>query len=608
MFSSPTLIWLALYTTSISSQSLHDFGSSGGSGPKGGIGDLSNPVLSAQAYITDGQIASSHPDLQLRQLASSPPPRLNQDGGTCNQKRTVIIDDSAEGKRQEMIGFGHSWTDSTISTFGSLEEEVFDKLMAELFGPEGNNMGFMRHSIGSSDMSGTHYTFDDNGPHFNQGQPDLNLDNFDLGPYGTAMAEMIAKMGNYKSDVFLVGAPWSYPGWMKQNGLYIAPKLLGTGQILNNTFDPQYTAQAAQYFVKYVDAYKELGVQVNGLSLSNEPFNSQGGYPCMLLGPDDAARILNTGLGEAMKERGVKVLAYDHNTDQPFYPARVIQGTANGTIGGAAWHCYAGNLNYTVLEHFNQAFPSIPQFMTECSSYLPNNISIWMAQHFLPSVQSGASGGTFWVLGTDPDYGPHSPWGGCEGCLGSIIVNSSTTYTKTHDYYMMGQFSRFVRRGSRNYAVLKGIEYGAGTTEPPQFLLISIQNPDESWAVIFLNNYGTDQDVELSFATHPESVWHGTVPQLAVVTWLIPPAALWGANGTATAAASYPWGNTTSTAFATGGTNAPSKCSTTSTGGASPPTSSTAAPRPPVPFTDYIAPKTLMAGQCLISACAQGEL
>lgn len=149
-------------------------------------------------------------------------------------------------------------------------------------------------------MSDTQYSFDDNGPHFNQGKPDLNLENFDLGPHGTAMvglssesrdtllsgfpstsytkqsqAQMIARMGQYKSDVFLFGSPWSYPGWMKQNGLFIAPRLLAGSQILNNTFDPQYTTQAGQYFVKYLDAYQALGVKVNGITLINEPLNSQ---------------------------------------------------------------------------------------------------------------------------------------------------------------------------------------------------------------------------------------------------------------------------------------------------------------------------------------------
>ncbi|CZT52130.1 uncharacterized protein RSE6_13387 [Rhynchosporium secalis] len=585
-------------------QSVSDFGSSGGSGPKGGVGDLSRPVLFAQAYITDGKIASEYPDLVLRELTISSPPVLEKsEANSCNAIRSVVIDDSPEGRRQEMLGFGHAWTDSTVSTFGSLEEDVLDELMAELFGPDGNNMGFMRHTIGSSDMSGTPYSFDDNGPHYNEGQPDPNLENFDLGPEGEAMAKLIARMGDYKSDVFLFGSPWSYPGWMKQNGLFIAPRLLGGSQILNNTFDPQFTPQAVQYFTKYVDAYKALGVEVNGLTLSNEPLNSQGGYPCMYLGADDSARILNAGLGDAMKERGVKILAYDHNTDQPAYPSRMIQGS-NGSVSGAAWHCYAGNVNYTVLEQFNQAFPSTPQFMTECSSYLPSNYSIYIAQQFIPSVQSGASGGAFWVLGTDPDYGPHSPYGGCAGCLGSIIVNSSTTYTKTHDYYMMGQFSRFIRRGARNYAVRKGIEYGGGTTEAPQFILMSVQNPDSSWAVIFLNNYSTDQDVELSFTSHPGSVWHGTIPQLAVVTWLIPPSNLWMVNNGTASPTSTSYSTRNGTMSGTSDEGHQFTCPTTTMSAKTSSTSTTTTtPLLPVPHTDYVPARTLAAAQCLVSAC-----
>jgi len=64
----------------------------------------------------------------------------------------------------------------------------------------------MRHTIGSSDLSGTQYSYDDNGPSFNLGEPDPTLSDFDLGADGTAMVEMIAKMGSVKGDVFLFGA------------------------------------------------------------------------------------------------------------------------------------------------------------------------------------------------------------------------------------------------------------------------------------------------------------------------------------------------------------------------------------------------------------------
>lgn len=169
-----------------------------------------------------------------------------------------------------MLGFGHAWTDSTVDVFNSLEPEVLDQVLEDLFGQSGNNMGFMRHTIGSSDLSGTQYSYDDNGPSFNEGEPDPDLANFGLGQCGIAMAQMIARMGQYKGDVWLFSAPWSYPGWMKYNDLLIAPVVTTDGNQyiwLNNTFNIQYIPQVIEYFTKYIDAFLEYGVSINGLSI-----------------------------------------------------------------------------------------------------------------------------------------------------------------------------------------------------------------------------------------------------------------------------------------------------------------------------------------------------
>ena len=101
----------------------------------------------------------------------------------------------------------------------------------------------MRHTIGSSDLSGTQYSYDDNGPSFNEGEVDPNLANFDLGTHGTAMAQMIARKGQFKGDVFLFGSPWSYPGWMKNNDLFIAPNINKDNNqywLLNNSLNIEY--------------------------------------------------------------------------------------------------------------------------------------------------------------------------------------------------------------------------------------------------------------------------------------------------------------------------------------------------------------------------------
>jgi len=121
---------------------------SGGNGSQGGIGCIDNPVLQAQSFITDALIPTK-PNT-TRQLARGPAPVLSSTNSTlktCTQRRNVIIDASPRGAQQEMVGFGHAWTDSTVSVFNQLESAVLDALMEELFGQSGNNMGMILMSI-----------------------------------------------------------------------------------------------------------------------------------------------------------------------------------------------------------------------------------------------------------------------------------------------------------------------------------------------------------------------------------------------------------------------------------------------------------------------------
>lgn len=208
-------VLLAAFATGAVAQSVEGLGSSGGSGPRGGLGDKAHPVRHAQAFITDGYIPPIGQTARQLELGAAPILLANADASTtCGPIRQVVVDSTSHGRRQEMVGFGHSWTDSTVSVFNTLEPALYDQVMDDLFGQDGNNMGFMRHTMGSSDLSGNQYSYDDNGPSFNEGEPDPTLSHFGLGTDGTAMAEMIATMGQYKSDVFLFGSPWSYPGWV----------------------------------------------------------------------------------------------------------------------------------------------------------------------------------------------------------------------------------------------------------------------------------------------------------------------------------------------------------------------------------------------------------
>lgn len=67
---------------------------------------------------------------------------------------------------------------TAVDVFDELEDSLRHQVMEDLFGQTGNNMGFMRHTIGSSDLSYNQYSYDDNGPSFNLGEPDPTLSHF----------------------------------------------------------------------------------------------------------------------------------------------------------------------------------------------------------------------------------------------------------------------------------------------------------------------------------------------------------------------------------------------------------------------------------------------
>jgi glucan endo-1,6-beta-glucosidase len=516
------------------SQKIEGLGSSGGNGPKGGLGDLAHPVTSARAIITDALIPTIPGS--TRQLAEGEPPVLldvytvkgpvKPGGGERRNEIFNVTIDTAAGPRQELLGFGHSWTDSAVEMFGSLDPDIFHQVMEDLFGQDGNNMGMMRHTIGSSDLSYDQYSYHDKEPDINDGSMDLNLPGFDLGHHGSRMADLIAKMGTYKSDVLLVGSPWSSPGWMKLNHKFITRKPNASDEryynFANNTFNLDFIPHLAAYLAKYVDAFKEHGVTVNAITAQNEPLHSEGdGYPGMWLGAAGEANLIAQELGPLMRKHNVAIWAYDHNTNEPTYPQHVVDNGA-GYVQAAAWHCYGYPVNYSVMDDFHDRNPDMLQFMTECSNYKPitGTLNFEVANAFIPPIQHWGSGACMWVMATDQGYGPHSPFGGCKFCSPSIIVHNPRSFEKTNDYYMIGQFSRFIRRGAFNHAVVEGNYGGIGTAM--QFWVLAARNPDRSWAVVFMNNYYKDQHVLLKF-TDNEQVWQGVIPNSTVVTWLLPP-------------------------------------------------------------------------------------
>lgn len=166
---------------------------------------------------------------------------------------------------------------------------------------DGVAFSLFRHTIAASDLSGTVYAYSD--------EVDLDLANFDLKPEGKDMLSWLSQFKATNSAIKVLGSIWSPPGWMKLNGVM-------DGTTTDNNLNHKYDSQFAQYFVKYIQAFKEGGVDVDAITIQNEPLNSQAGYPTMYVAADESTSLIQNNIGPALKAAGLEteIWAYDHNT------------------------------------------------------------------------------------------------------------------------------------------------------------------------------------------------------------------------------------------------------------------------------------------------------
>lgn len=240
------------------------------------------------------------------------------------------IDDTSSGHKQTITGFGGAVTDATVTSFNTLSANTLNQLLNELMTTAGAGFALMRHTIGASDLSGDPaYTFDDNG-----GKADPNLNGFNLGDRGNAMASLLAKMKSLQSSLKIFGSPWSPPGWMKLNGVIDGntnQNNLNDGYLTNN--GAQYSSAFAQYFVKYIQAFEARGAKIDAITVQNEPLNSQAGYPTMYMFSDEQGNLIQNYIGPALAQAGLdtKVWAYDHNTGKAI-PSTIPTRVDNSNI------------------------------------------------------------------------------------------------------------------------------------------------------------------------------------------------------------------------------------------------------------------------------------
>jgi glucosylceramidase len=385
-------------------------------------------IAKAQVWLTTGNLSkllSKEADISITRIAETNFPTV-----TLN-----LLE-----KLQEIEGFGAALTGSsaylinrkmTVAQRQSLLEELFDPV-------KGIGITYLRMTIGASDFSLSDYTYDD----IPAGETDFDLQDFTIAKDKEDVVPIFKQILNIAPGIRIMGSPWSPPAWMKTNG-----SLIG-GKLKLEAYDAY-----ARYFLKYIEAYATEGIEIDAVTLQNEPLHFTANYPCMEMQATEQLNFIKSNLGPAFEMSGIgtKIIIYDHNWDNTQFALSILNDPdAKSYVAGSAFHAYAGDVSSMSVVH--NAHPDKGLYFTEISggewaTNFSDNLQWNMKNIFIGATKNWSKTALLWNLALDENHGPIN--NGCQDCRGVVTINSTTgTVTRNVEYYSIGHFSKFIRPGA----------------------------------------------------------------------------------------------------------------------------------------------------------------
>jgi glucosylceramidase len=377
---------------------------------------------------------------------------------------------------QELLGFGASLTDAACYMFNQLSPDARQRLCGELFGPSEMGFNVCRICIGSSDYATKAYSYDD-------GEPDPELKRFSIEHDREYILPVLRLARSINPELFLLGSPWSPPGWMKANG-----------SMLGGSMRKTYFSAYADYFVKFLQAYAAEGVPVNAVTPQNEVDTDQDGrMPACLWGQEYEMEFVSRQLGPKLAANNIptKIWILDHNYD--LWGRAICElddARVNKYVDGVAWHGYGGRP--AAMTRVHEAYPDKHMYWTEGGpdyrepAYL-TNWARWSAT-FAGILRNWSRCIIAWNMALDekgrPNIGPFS-------CGGLVTINSQTKeVARSGQYWAFAHYSRALRRGALRFdsqGDLAAISH------------VAFANSDGTKALV-LTNAGAERKVRLRLA------------------------------------------------------------------------------------------------------------
>ncbi|USH02131.1 glycosyl hydrolase [Grimontia kaedaensis] len=289
--------------------------------------------------------------------------------------------------KQTITGIGTSFTESAAFVLAHLPPEKRIEVMNNLYGESGANFSLTRTPIGSTDFSVEgklgyaevegdaaleHFTIAPDSDGFSKAKyPGIQDESFDVLPMIKEAKSIKAKQGD--GTLNIIASAWTAPPWMKDiNTWFIKGSEENDWEGTGGSLKPEYESTYANYLVKYLEHYKEAGVDIWGLTPVNEPHGNSGNWESMHFTAESQNTFIKEFLGPALKESAfsdTRLLIYDQNRDHLEHWTDVILGDPDTApyVYGSAVHWYSSTVDVyeKVLEKVHNKFPDFAIIHTE---------------------------------------------------------------------------------------------------------------------------------------------------------------------------------------------------------------------------------------------------
>ncbi len=376
---------------------------------------------------------------------------------------------------QTFLGIGGALTDASAETYAKLPKQRQQEILQQYFDPKkGIGYTLARTNIQSCDFSSDSYSY--------VKDHDASLSSFSVAhdehyriPF---IKQAIAAAGG---KLVLFASPWSPPAWMKDNN-----DILHGGKL-----KPEYFQSWANFYVKFINAYKKAGIPTWGLSVQNEPMAKQTWESCNYSAEEERDFIKNY-LGPTLQKAGMgdkKIIAWDHNRDLIYQRASTIlnDSAAAKYVWGIGFHWYedwtGGGKIFENVKRTAEAYPHTHLIFTEgCPErYNSSQINDWKwgevyGRSMINDFNDGTVGWIDWNILLDENGGPNHAGNFCFAPVHGDTKTGELHYLSS--FYYIGHFSKFIKPGAKR--IISSSSRG-------QLLTTAFKNLDGKIAVVVMN-------------------------------------------------------------------------------------------------------------------------